>query len=120
MNDTCNKDGFHLIEVLVVTGLSSLVMVGTMGLSSSTLRANAHSSRMTSAVTLVQDMVDDLRDRRFSKVASGSDTDSSGIFERSWVVTTNGSTKHVDVTVQWLTTDQIVRQVTLSTITARE
>ena len=118
MNKRCNKDGFHLIEVLVTLGLTSLAMAGTMGLSSWTLQANAHSNRMTSAVTLGQDIIDDLRDRRFSQVGSGSDT--NGIFERSWLVTTNGITKHLDVTVQWLSTDQHVRRVTLSTITARQ
>ena len=120
MSNSCSKYGFHLIEVLVAMGLTSLAMAGTMGVTSWTLQANAHSSRMTSAVTLAQDLIDDLRNRRFSKVESGSDTDPSGIFERSWVVITNGSTKEVDVTVHWHATDQIVQQVTLSTMTARE
>ena len=118
MTKANNKAGFHLIEVLVATGLSTLAMAGTMGLTTWSLHGNAHSSRMTSAITLAQDAIDDLRDRRFSQVVSGSDT--NGIFERVWLVTTTGSTKLVDVTVQWHATEQTVRRVTMSTIAAKE
>jgi len=118
MSRSGNKSGFQLVEAMVAMSLSMVAIGGTMGLTSWIVNGNAHSSRTSSAVTLGNDVMDDLRDRRFSQISSGSDTE--GMFTRTWQVTAGGDTKTIDVTVSWESTAQGTRSIELSTLVTSE
>jgi Tfp pilus assembly protein PilV len=118
MTRTGNKSGFQLVEAMVAMSLSLVAMGGTMSLTSWIVNGNAHSSRTSTAVTLGNDIMDELRDRRFSQISSGSDT--NGMFERTWQVTTSGDTKAIDVAVSWESAGQVTRTIELSTLVASE
>ena len=70
---------------------TTMTMAGSLGLIGWIMRGNALSNATTAAVTWGQDKVEDLRDRRFSQIASGSDTNAP--FVRSWTVATSGTGK---------------------------
>lgn len=102
----------------MAVSFSALAMAGTMSLTIWVVRGNAQSIHLTEAVTLGQDLIDDVRDRRYSQVVSGTDT--NGMFLRSWNVTANSTTKRVDVTVQWPGIDGSTHRVALNTLVAEE
>ncbi len=85
-----------------------------MALMTAMLRANAFSMRMTTAVSLAQDVVDDLMQMSYALATSGQDRVS--IYNRLWTVTTDASMKTVDVTVSWSSIDGDIQRVTLSTM----
>ena len=109
-----NGDGFTLVEALVSLLILTVSLAGSMALMTNLMRANAFGTRMTTAVTLAQDLIDDLSDERYSDITSGSDTVS--MYQRSWTVSEVGSTKTLDVAVTWSSVDNQTRQFNLSTI----
>jgi Tfp pilus assembly protein PilV len=84
---------------MVALLLTTMSMTGSIGLLVWIIQAGAHSGNMTEAVTLGQNVIDELRDQDYSTMASGSD--SVGDFARSWTVTQSNAVKAIDVTVSW-------------------
>jgi Tfp pilus assembly protein PilV len=108
------RDGFTLIEALIGVFILTLSLAGSIALTTTLLRANSFSTRMTTAVTLAQSKIDDLSEDRYADIATGNDTVS--IYQRSWVVVPGASTKTINVTVTWQSIDGRARQAALSTI----
>lgn len=56
-----DSKGFTLVEVLVAITVLSIGLLGMAGLTTSVMRGNSVSNRMTTAITLSQDKMEDIR-----------------------------------------------------------
>lgn len=93
------KSGFTLVEAMVALFILTIALASAFALMTWMIRANAFSSRMTSAVTLAQDCIEDLLDRRYSEINDGNDA--VGIYQRTWTVTADSARKTIVITVRW-------------------
>ena len=111
--------GFTFIEVLQALCLSAIGLLALSSLTMGTISANATARRITSAATLAEAKMEEIRNLAYAEVAEGSDqvTESNVHYTRSWTVCTDcpiQGTKEVSLTVQWLEhTDQAVRLQTI-------
>lgn len=113
------EDGFTFIEVLQALCLSAVGLLALSSLTMGTISANAKARRITTAATLGQAKMEEIRDLAYAAVAEGSDevTDSNVHYARSWTVCSNcpiQGTKEVTLTVRWR--DQADQTVKLQTI----
>src|SRR4051812_13800090 len=104
--------GFTLIEVLVAIAVMAVVMVGFTSMGVTTIRADAQSQRQSTAVTLAQAKLEDLRvlPRSHAYWTTGLHTEATveaegGEYTRAWDVETDYKTykglSRVTVTVSW-------------------
>ena len=114
-----NNDGFTLIEIMIAILILVIALLGIAGVTVSVINGNAFSKEITSATTLGQDKMEELKNTDYGSIASGSDTDS--IYTRTWTVTANSpvaNTKTVEVEVSWSRGGN-THDVTLKTIVAQ-
>jgi len=130
-NMVLSRKGFTLIEVLAALVLLLITLLGLSSLLTTTIQANAYARRMTTATSLAQDKLEEIRNMAYTAVTTGSDSSpltetggtggSGAIYTRSWTVATDSpiaGTKTVTVTVTW--TDQMgPHTVQLQTIIAQ-
>jgi len=132
--------GFTLIEIMIAIFILTVAILGLAAVTTTTIKGNSFSKAMTTATTLVNDKLQDLKARTFT--SSSVDADLSGavspgvthtdtgnpiesIYNRSWtVVDTLGSGssiryKTITVTVSW-TWLGLSHSVQLQTIRARD
>ena len=67
-----NGSGFTLVEVLIAILILSVALMGAAGLTIGIITGNMHSNRVTTATTLAQEKMEDIRRLGYSGV-SGSD-----------------------------------------------
>lgn len=123
-NTTClrvthRQSGFTLVEVLVAIFVLVFGLLGVISVATTVINGNAFSKEITTATTLAQDKMEELKGTAYSSIASGSDTQES-IYTRTWTVTPDSPAdgmKTIEVTVefQW---KGATRNVTLKTIVA--
>ena len=128
-----DDSGFTLLEILVAMVVLSLGLLGTTSLTLTILRSNTFSNKVTTATTLVQDQLEDIRRAGFAAAASrtedygsipnpNANTDYSS-YQRVTTVTSTPAApatpvmKTVTVTVSWRGVS--ARSVTLMTILAQ-
>ena len=97
----------------------SIALLGMASLTGSIISYNQFADNVTTATTLAQDKMEELKNTSYSSLTSSSDTDS--IYTRTWTVTpdtrdTNMTT--VEVKVEWTWKGQ-TRDVVLNTIIAQ-
>jgi len=63
-----NDKGFTLLEILVAVTLLSIGLLGIAGLTVGIMRGNRHSKMATTATTLAQDRMEEIRRRDYSDV----------------------------------------------------
>jgi prepilin-type N-terminal cleavage/methylation domain-containing protein len=119
--------GFTLVEILVATVILSVGLLGIAGFTTAVMRGNAFSNRMTTAVMLAQEKMEDVRRVGYSGMPSGDETitEDYGFIANyapyKRVTFTDAESpaagmKRVTVTVYW---DSDIHKVALATIVAR-
>jgi prepilin-type N-terminal cleavage/methylation domain-containing protein len=114
-----DAEGFTFIEVLQALALSAIGLLALSSLTMGTISANAKARRITTAATLGQAKMEEIRNLAYGAVAEGADqvTESNVHYARAWEVCTNcpiQGTKEITLTVTWL--EQVDQTVKLQTI----
>ncbi len=113
-----NNNGFTLIEVLVAMVILSVGLLGTAALITGIIRGNKVSNRITTATTLVQDKMEEIKNKKYLNVAAEplSIITNYPLYKRKVDVDPLGTNmKTVTVTVSW---DSDAHSVELKTILA--
>ena len=113
------RNGFTLVEILVAVFVLVVGLLGVISVATTVINGNAFGKRITTATTLAQDKIEELRGTAYSSIVSGSDTQES-IYTRTWTATPGSpaagmKTIEVAVTFTWEST---THDVTLKTIVA--
>ena len=101
------EDGFTLIELMITLVILSIGLVALVGLQVSAIKGNTFSKRMTAAVTIANQKLEQIKDTAYANILSESSTQitqSNMTFTRQVMVTNNtplANTKTVNVTVTW-------------------
>jgi type IV pilus assembly protein PilV len=106
------EDGFTLIEIMITLVILSIGLVALAGLQVSAIKGNAFSKRMTTAVSIANEKLEQVKDTPYAEILSDSPTqilidypnEPRMIFTRQVTVTNNvplANTKTVNVTVTW-------------------
>jgi type IV pilus assembly protein PilV len=101
------EDGFSLIELMITLVILSIGLVALAGLQVSAIKGNAFSKRMTAAVSIANQKLEQIKDTAYANILSESSTQitqSNMSFTRQVTVTNNSplaNTKTVNVTVTW-------------------
>ena len=116
-----DERGFTFIEVLQALTLSSIGLLALASLTMGTIHANSKAKRITTAATLAEAKMEDIRALDYAAVAEGADTvTETGVdYARTWTVCTDcpvHGAKEVTLTVEW--PEQEPQRLTLETIIA--
>jgi type IV pilus assembly protein PilV len=101
------EDGFTLIELMITLVILSIGLVALAGLQVSAIKGNTFSKRMTAAVSIANQKLEQIKDTAYANILSESSTQitqSNMTFTRQVTVTNNSpmaNTKTVNVTVTW-------------------
>jgi type IV pilus assembly protein PilV len=106
------EEGFTLIEIMITLVVLSVGLIGLAGLQVSAIKGNTFSKRMTTAVSIANQRLEQLKDTSYANILSESSTQititqpnqPSMNFTRQVTVTNNSllaNTKTVNVTVTW-------------------
>jgi type IV pilus assembly protein PilV len=101
------EDGFTLIEIMITLVILSIGLTALAGLQVSAIKGNTFSKRMTAAVSVANQKLEQLKDTDYANILSESSTQitqSNMRFTRQVTVTNNSplaNTKTVNVTVTW-------------------
>lgn len=100
----CQK-GFTLFDVLQASVLSTMALVGISSLLFATVHANLRGRDITTAATLGQAKIEELRALPFASLVNGSDnvTDAEIPYKRTWTISAGpaANTVAVRVVVEW-------------------
>lgn len=69
-----NNNGFTLLEILVAALVLAVGFLGMVGVSTSVMRGNSYSSRLTTATILAQEKVEELRGLGYSGLPDSDGT----------------------------------------------
>jgi type IV pilus assembly protein PilV len=101
------EDGFTLIEIMITLVILSIGLTALAGLQVSAIKGNTFSKRMTAAVSIANQKLEQIKDTDYANILSESSTQitqSNMLFTRQVTVTNNSplaNTKTVNVTVTW-------------------
>jgi type IV pilus assembly protein PilV len=99
--------GFTLIEIMIAIVIISIGLLALAGLQVSLIRGNALSQRMTAAVSVAEQTIEQMKKTPYANIQSQSPTQvtASGLTFTSQGDVTNGTpltnTKTITVTVTW-------------------
>jgi type IV pilus assembly protein PilV len=103
-------NGFTLIEILIATVIITIVSLGATSLTVGIMRGNSFSKRLTTATTLAQDQLEDVKRLSYANVGTAAGTQNYGTIANfggyKRVVTVTNDTpaakmKTVNVIVYW-------------------
>jgi len=115
-----NNKGFTLIEVLVAMVILSVGLLGTAALITGIIRGNKVSNRITTATTLAQDKMEEIKRSGYSNAVSEAKSSLPSPYdqyERQVTVVDNSpaaNMKTVTVTVYWESSKSVRLQTILS------
>ena len=121
-----NSGGFSLVEIMVGMVILGIGMCGLAGMGTITLKANAIGMKTTTASTLAQDQMEELKGQPYSQLTGASQTEDYGSlqdyssFKRVTTVTPNPANANVStVTVEvfWNNDAKVVSLQTIITNT---
>jgi type IV pilus assembly protein PilV len=98
-----HSKGFTFIEIMVAISILAVALLGLSSVTAMTIKSNTFSKAMTTATTLADDKMEQLKKTSYANLASGADSPES-IYTRTWTVIQNSPAagmKTVVVTVQW-------------------
>jgi prepilin-type N-terminal cleavage/methylation domain-containing protein len=99
--------GFTLIEIMIALVILSIALIALAGLQVSAIKGNAFSKRLTTAVSIGNEKMEELKNSSYANIISESATKvtrSNMNFTRQVMVTNNSplpNTKTVNVMVTW-------------------
>jgi type IV pilus assembly protein PilV len=102
-----SEEGFTLLEIMIALVVLSVSLVALAGLQISAIRGNAFSKRMTTAVSIANEKMEQLKNSSYANILSESSiqvNQSNMNFTRQVTATNNSplpNTKTVNVTVTW-------------------
>ena len=111
--------GFTLLEVLVATIVLSVSLLALANLMMIAIKNTSFGGHMTEASTMAQDKIEELKSALWTSIPEGTNLDqvkgSTGVsYSRRWNVVTDGNSKTVSVTVNWMDqTNHFVRLLTV-------
>jgi type IV pilus assembly protein PilV len=101
------EEGFTLIEIMIALVIMSIGLTALAAVQISAIRGNAFSKRMTTAVSIADGKMEQIKNGSYASIISESATQvtqSNMNFTRQVTVTNNSplaNTKTVNVTVSW-------------------
>lgn len=101
------EEGFTLIEIMITLVIMSIGLMALAGLQISAIRGNAFSKRLTTAISIAQSRLEQVKNTPYANIQSESSTqvtESNLNFTRQVTVTNNSplpNTKRVEVAVTW-------------------
>lgn len=112
-----NSQGFTLIEVLMALSILSVALLTLAQMSVIAIRGNAVSAKLTQAITVTQDKLEELKNLTYSQIiATANGTDTFGVITRSWTITTpTPGLAQVQVTTTWTDMNRKARTIILTT-----
>jgi hypothetical protein len=97
--------GFTLLDIMQASALSTMALVGISALLLATVHANVRGRDITTAATLGQAKIEELRNAPFATLVDGSDTvtDAETPYTRTWTLTAGptADTLALQVLVEW-------------------
>ena len=122
-NSTClrathRQSGFTLIEIMIAIFILTVGLLGVAGMAATVINGNAFGKEITTAATLAQDKMEELKNTDYGSIVSDDDADP--IYTRTWTVaadTPAGGMKTIEVKVEFLWKGA-THNVTLNTIVA--
>jgi type IV pilus assembly protein PilV len=102
-----SKEGFTLIEIMIALVVLSIGLIALAGLQISAMRGNTLSKRMTTAVSIANARIEQIKNMPYANIQSESSTqvtESNMTFTRQVTVSNDipvANTKTVNVTVTW-------------------
>jgi type IV pilus assembly protein PilV len=102
------NEAFTLIEVMIALVVLSIGLLALAGLQVSAIKGNNFSKRMTIAVSIADERIEQIKSTPYDNIQSESATNlivSNMNFTRQVVVTSNHplpNTKRIDLTVSWV------------------
>jgi len=101
MNKIANSSGFTLVEILIAMFIFVVGLLGVAGVATTVINGNAFSKKITTATTLAQNKMEEIKGTAYPSIASGSDTQET-IYTRTWTVTSDSPVtgmKTIDIVV---------------------
>ena len=103
------EEGFTLIEIMITLVIMSIGLMALAGLQVSAIRGNAFSKRLTTAISIAQSRLEQVKNTPYANIQSESPTQVAVSnpnlnFTRQVTVTNNSplpNTKRVEVVVTW-------------------
>jgi len=95
------QSGFTLIEIMIAMFVLAVGLLGAAGVATTVINGNALSKKITTATTLAQDKMEELKGTDYASIATDSDTQES-IYTRTWTVTSDSPVtgmKTIDIVV---------------------
>jgi prepilin-type N-terminal cleavage/methylation domain-containing protein len=97
--------GFTLVEVMIAIVVLSVALLALAGLQIVSIRGNSFGNRMTEALTLAKDLMEEMKNDEWGDIVDWSDDwpppPETPIYHRVCSVTQSGNIKTVTVTVSW-------------------
>jgi len=87
------NEGFTLIEVMIAVFLLTAALLAAAALTTTVIKGNVFSQKLTTATTLAKDKIEDLKVTPFASLTGGTDawnasgTASGSYYTRTWTVT---------------------------------
>jgi type IV pilus assembly protein PilV len=101
-------EAFTLIEVMIALVVLSIGLIALAGLQVSAIKGNNFSKRITTAISIADDQIEQLKNIPYADIQAEPATNltvSNMNFSREVIVTINNplpNTKRIDVTVRWI------------------
>lgn len=106
-----SDSGFTLFDVMQASALSTIALVGISSMLFGTMSATIRARDLTTAATLAEAKLEELRGVPYANVVDGYDsvTDQETPYMREWAVVggPTAGTKDVTLTITWLGTKSI-------------
>ena len=121
-----NNRGISLLEVLIAMTLVSVILLGFAGFTSVAIKGSAFSQKMTTAVTLTQDTLEEVRRVGYRASLSGEDSQTEPygsipnepLFQRIVVTKANTPAPGLQTIIVKVAWDSGAHSTSLSTILA--
>jgi prepilin-type N-terminal cleavage/methylation domain-containing protein len=119
MKRSCTSHGFTLIEVIIAIFILIVAFAGIFAVTSMVINGNALGREITTATTITQNKLEELKKTPYANLAGGSRTES--IYSTRWTVTANSpqtNMSRLDAVTSWERSGK-THNVTLKLIVAR-